>query len=444
MKRLLSVSLLMLMVSWAVSGSCGIATIACAAQQISSPDLAQGTVITPQNWWQYKNYMPAGMQALFAGAYHWKFPANFQMVVGPSHRFAPPKSYQENTEKYSAEVKIVQLPGGGHSLSGYVAGLPFPRPADPLKGWKILVDEWYRYVPYLICSAPSGYQLSLNDRFGHAAQLRTPLVYRRLSHISDPGMPLTDPQAQGIDYSEWIEVLQPEESRYSQNLTLYYDDPAKPEDVFLFIPALRRSLRLSSAARCSPFVGTDWTQDDVRTGFNGGIIRWQAEWLKNQRILTLITANPEDFGSWSNYYRGVLFPKPSWAKFELRDSYVIDVRRIRSQRPGYCYGKQVMYIDQENYNLYWKDIYDSSMHYWKALIGDHIASPVPGEGMQAETGNLIESVYDMQNGHSSIAISTDPEGGWVHNNQACRNYQGVNYDNVARYSTAAGLAQVLR
>ncbi|MGH7905714.1 MAG: DUF1329 domain-containing protein [Candidatus Binataceae bacterium] len=406
--------------------------------------IPQGTVITLKNWQQYKGFMPYGMQQMFAGTYHWKFPASFQMEIGPRHHYAPPKTFTENTEKYASQVKVVNLPNGGHSISGYVAGLPFPNPTDPMKGYKILVNEWYRYVPYIICSAAYGYQLILEDRFGNETTLATPLVYRRLSHISDYDYPITDPHAQGIDYSEWVEVLLPEQDKYTQNLTLYYNDPSKPEVVVLFIPALRRSLRLSTAARCAPFVGTDWTQDDVRTGFNGGIVRWDSTFLREQPVITLTTVDRMKFSNWKNYYPGVIWPEPSWAKYETRPSYVIDVRRIPSERAGYCYGKQIMYVDKENYDLYWKDIYDSSMKYWKALVGDHIASPVPHEGMQFETGNLIERVYDMQSAHFSIVVSSDPRGNWDHNNGECKNYNGMNYDNVVKYSTAAGLALVLR
>src|SRR5690348_13848332 len=35
-----------------------------------------GTVITMQNWQQYRQYMPDGMAALFAGQYFWKMPAD--------------------------------------------------------------------------------------------------------------------------------------------------------------------------------------------------------------------------------------------------------------------------------------------------------------------------------------------------------------------------------
>jgi hypothetical protein len=381
---------------------------------------------------------------MFAGSVFWKFPPDFQLVVGPPHHYQPPTTYVANTEKYASQVKIVNLPDGGHSITGYVAGLPFPNPSPPLKGWKILVNEWYRYVPWIICSSKPGYQVILKDRFGSMYTERTALVYRRMSHISDYDKPITDPQAQGIDYSEWVQLPAPEQVKYITNLTLYYDDLLKPEDVFLFIPALRRSLRLSAAARCAPFVGLDHTQDDVRTGFNGGIVRWVVKFLRNQQIVTLTTSDPAVYGKWENYYPSLLFPKPVIGKWELRPVYVIDVRRVPAQRAGYCYGKQIMYIDGDSYNILWKENYDSSMKPWKDLVAIHIASPVPREGVQAETGNFIQLMYDQQNDHMTAAITADEHGQADVNNSACTNYDGINYTNVERYSSVAGLSEILR
>ncbi|MGH7905980.1 MAG: DUF1329 domain-containing protein, partial [Candidatus Binataceae bacterium] len=253
------------------------------------------------------------------------------------------------------------------------------------------------------------------------------------------------PNNEGIAYSEWIMVMLPEQSRYLTNLTIYYLDPTKPEDVYLFIPALRRSLRLSTAARCSPFIGSDLTQDDPRTGFNGGIARFDAKYIRDQNILTIVNSGPKDFGNPAYFYPSCLFPTPKVGKWEVHSTWLIDTRRIPSQRKGYCYGKQMMWVDKYDGNLLWKDNYDTSMRLWKSALLVHIASPVPGQGIQFETGNFIEVWYDQQNDHMSWYVTSDPQGRWYLANQACKNANGVDYyDNVKQYNTVAGLAQVMR
>ncbi len=402
-----------------------------------------GTVITMQNWQQYKQFMSVGLQDLFAGQYHWKLPPDVQLVVGAPAVYTPVKEFAADTAKYSGQVRIVNLPNGGHAIAGYVAGLPFPNPSAPMKGYKILVNNWYHYFPWDACGKHLWNHLM--DRFGDRTANNLELNYRRLSYISDYGQPHVAPDAQGIYFSEFLMVLAPEESKYVSQLTLYYTDPNKPIDLFLFIPALRRTLRLSSAARCAPVVGTDLTQDDVKWGFNGGITRFDAKYLHDQKVLTLIHSDPKMFGNVQKYYYpSVLFPTPAVGKWQLRDVYVISAGRIPSQRSGYCYSRRVMYVDKETYNDLWNDLYDAAGKLWKIQIIAHIESPIPHEGEQFETGNFINTIWDVQNAHMTSSQSSDAAGRWFQDGENCRNYEGTDFTVTSKYNTVQALSQIMR
>lgn len=91
--------------------------------------IAPGTIITLQNWQQYKQFMPAGMQALFAGTYFWKLPPDFKMIIGPTSFYPLPEACLKHTRQYSGRVQIKDLPDGEHTINGYVAVQPFPDPA---------------------------------------------------------------------------------------------------------------------------------------------------------------------------------------------------------------------------------------------------------------------------------------------------------------------------
>jgi hypothetical protein len=429
-------SLFAILVLIAVASLCDIGEAA-----DNSHSIPVGTVITLNNWQQYQHFMPEGMRLLFSGTIFWKLPADFQMVIGPTSSYPPPKAYLENTRKYSSRVKIKELPDGRHTITDYVAGLPFPDPAGPMKGYKILVDNWYRYIPYLVCGNDN-HQV-LQDRYGNTTAFKMALVDRRLSHISDGGQPINDRRAQGVDYSEWEMVLEPEQQKYTTTLTLYYVDPARPEDDFLFVPTLRRVIRESANSRCAPAFGSDWTPDDFKGGFNGGIAIFDADYLRDQPVLTLVNADPRTFGTLSNYY-SILFPKPAIGKWEVHDTYVINARRIPSMRAGYCYGKQIMYIDKQNFIIVWKDVYDSHLKFAKMEMDEHIATSVPNEGIQWETNNTIETVWDPERKHMSWWATTGPGGRGIFANEKCRNVDGENYDDVQRYSTVGGLTQVMR
>ncbi|HTW86727.1 MAG TPA: hypothetical protein VMD75_01860, partial [Candidatus Binataceae bacterium] len=49
-----------------------------------------GTVITMQNWQNYKDYLPAGLQLMFDGKTPWKLEPDYRMVIGPTHNYRWP------------------------------------------------------------------------------------------------------------------------------------------------------------------------------------------------------------------------------------------------------------------------------------------------------------------------------------------------------------------
>ena len=53
----------------------------------------------------------------------------------------------------------------------------------------------------------------------------------------------------------------------------------------MFLPSLRRSLRLSSAARCSPILGSDWVQDDNSDGMAFQIPNFNVRFLGQKKML---------------------------------------------------------------------------------------------------------------------------------------------------------------
>lgn len=395
-------------------------------------------IITMQNWHQYEQYMPEGLKALFSGQYFWKFPSDFQMVVKPSTHYQNPARYEEDTEKYSHDVKIVNLADGGHNISGYVAGLPFPSPREPLRGWKLLIDDWYAYEPFVLCG-PSGWAWS-EDRFYNLHSVQQIWVEGRLSHLSDPGYPRTIPGTQGDFLAEYTQLAAPEQAKYTTVLTMYYDNLAKPEDLFVFIPALRRSLRVSTAARCAPFNGTDWTYDDTHRGaFNGNATRFDADYLGEKKILESLDVTPElkpllDF---NNYYPKVLFGKPDLESWQIRDTWVINVHPIAAYAKGYCYGKRILYIDKESYLSQWADLYDAGDKLWKADYDPQGMVDVPGVGPTWQnTGWGVN--YDLQNAHMSMVVLNFVA------NQDCQNLHGVDYTNVSHFLGLSALAQVMR
>ncbi len=205
------------------------------------------------------------------------------------------------------------------------------------------------------------------DRFGGIFCQSVEYVYRQLTYNSDPRVPAQTAQAQDPWFTEWIMVESPEESKYTAQLTLFPRDNQRNEELYVFLPSLRRSIRLSVAARCSPVLGTDYIQDDYKSvGFNGGIAMFDAKFLGRRKLLTLFgdyNALAGDFPN--NYYMPLGWPKPSWGAWPLRDVDVIDARRVPSKRNGYCVSSRIIYEDAQTHYALWEESFDANLKLWK-------------------------------------------------------------------------------
>ncbi len=422
-----------------VIGLIGVSAAGAAAA--SAATIAPGTKITLANWAQYRQFMPDGMAVLFAGGQAWKMPADVEIDVGPTIIHPLPKGYVEATEKYAGQVRLEALPGGGHNLAGYMAGVPFPHPAGPDEGWEILADNWFRYAPHLAVSPPNHpITECTQDGYGNVSCEQEMYVDRWLSHVTDPGAPMTDPAADGRFETRFGMVVEPEQRKYTATLSIFYDDLTRLPAAYIFTPAERRVMQLSSGARCQPSGGGDMTADDYRYGFAGSIPYFSAQPLGQRKILALLdyAAPPGIFPA--TYDMPLGFPKPNWGKWELRDVYVIDVRKIPSQAEGYCYGRRVMYIDRQFYGALWLDLYDMKMRLWKTAHISPQAMEVPGIGVVSNAGSFSEQFWDLINQHGTYDSSFDAHGHTTDVNSQVPQ----TYNDIEKYSSPNGLNEVMR
>jgi hypothetical protein len=184
---------------------------------------------------------------------------------------------------------------------------------------------------YLVgISAELGNAGSFNskDHIGNYNTEVVDAVYWQLAYNweSDQGVLRIDPKAAGAWYSEYLSVEEPEQFKYTAVLTIFWQDNLKDEDDYVFVPSLRRSLRLSSSAGCAPVLGSDFVKDDQRVRWNGGVGKFEGTWLRDRRLLTLFIMNGKAAGTFPAEYDGILgCPKPSWGEWETRDTYVVDI-----------------------------------------------------------------------------------------------------------------------
>jgi hypothetical protein len=235
-------------------------------------------------------------------------------------------------------------------------------------------------------------------------------------------------------------VEEPEELRYTTLLILYPKNVQRDEELFTYIPSLRRWIRGSLASRCSPVVGTDYVRDDFRrVGFNGGLGLFDAQFLKHQQILALTGDYSPLGGDFpENYYRPLGWPQPTWGNWQLRDADVIDVRRLPGENSGYCYGKRIIYQDSATHYALWEDVYDRKMRLWKtAWLAQRLITVSP---LGQVPGAFSSTAWDFERHHLTNASTQGEKGGDV----LVDGFVPQEYWNFRRYSSLEGLAQIMK
>ena len=406
------------------------------ADGITAP-IPPGTTITKQNWQRYRQFMPEGMAALFEGKYSWQMPADVSLEVGPTVIHPLPRNYLAATEKYAAQVQIQELPNGGLTLRNYQGGIPFPNPTEPHKGWKILADLWYRYVPHL--SADTHASGCLVDHYRNISCKAAEIVTHQLAFNTDPGIPATLPESAGKFLTQWLMVLEPEDARYTATLNISYTDLSRPDDSYVFLPALRRYQPISSLARCSPSQGTDATPEELHSGFDSNLTQLKVDFIGEKKILALVDAATPTTRFPLDFYMPLGWPTKAWGKWQLRDVYVISLSKLPAYASGYCYGKRVIYLDKQFSAPLWEEMYDMKMTPWKFLGMFLKTCDVSQVGPVNSCGAELEAYWDIQNDHATF-FNDPAEGHPLYTNEAAPK----EYFDLVRYTTASGLNQIMR
>jgi hypothetical protein len=459
----------------------------------SAPAVPAGTTITKSNWMQYKQFFSEGEAGLWEGRWFWRMPDDVQINVGPTQVYSLPEPFIEMTEKYGDQTQLVRLADGRWRLKNYIAGMPFPIPHEPNMGVKILANMNYRIAPHLIAGfSDSGTvgRICEIDSWSNASCWRVDYDFRQMAYNWEPGVPRVEPDAGGAWLGEWVQVEEPEQIRYTADLVLMWQDNLRPPDHYAFIPALRRSLRLSDTTKCEPlFSSGDRPNDYSQTGWNagmsdsahdynsrpgwlepvlappgqsftwsggtpttspqelsimhggwnGGIGDFDVRLVRRQKLLALTQLTPE-YGKFPDSYDMPLgWAKPSWGRWELRNVWVIEVRPI-PLIANHCRGKRVMYVDTSLNAPLAEDLYDGNMNLSKVMVLSSQPQIVPGYGMQSWAGGGILQLWDVQGAHAFMSLTADERGRTWSIDSAVK----PQYNSITEFQNPGGLMELMR
>ena len=428
-----------IVVSWALAATASAQNkfdaqdYAALAAADSHATIAPGTRITLANWTEYRRFMPIGMQALFNGKYTWKIGPGpeYAMEVGPTIPIPLSAKYLADTKKYAGGVRLEKVATGGYTIRNYVAGIPFPNPAEPEMGIKLMYDVWFPYHPFVLDMPIVSITV---DQFHNTANTTLDTVVWKLNHISDEGKPRSM-YAPGYLEADRFEVLEPQQQKYSTQLFLQPDDPAAVQESYVFAPSMRRSLRLSTSARCAS--AGDSVPDDNGSGFFFQPVNFTAKMLGLKRTLAMMHLTPAGLTPDGYMVQGPLpgWPKPISGKWELRDTYIVDVTPLAAAG-DYCYSHKIGYVDKETYALTWMEMYgrDSELsRVWPVY-------QVPRQIASGEKVLLPEAfsttILNFKSSHATVALQDGPA---LIDDQAPKDLQ-----NASVAASSSGLVQIMK
>ena len=113
-----------------------------------------------------------------------------------------------------------------------------------------------------------------------------------------------------------------------------YDNPFKDDEMWAYIPTLRRTLRLVSSERSNPVRGSAYTWDDFY-GFDGQPMKYDFKLVDEKPMLVIVNQKTLALPG-SEYERGYDRPVMDGPDdpFEIRKVYIIESKKQGYQQSG--------------------------------------------------------------------------------------------------------------
>jgi hypothetical protein len=351
-------------------------------------DLKPGDTIGPDNWERVKGMVGDNLLDRIRQGYSFK--------IKESTRYDVPRQYMEATKKYSGKVRL----GADGELLNYVAGRPFPQiePRDPQAGQKVAWNFYWRWRgdDY---KAGGGTEIGRVIRYAiekdgseRRADFVSYFLFPRTRVTLDP-----KPVIPGYEHVDSIQLRidqYPRDTAGTALLEIRYADPKRPDDLYLYIPNLRRIRRSTTTQRCQTLAPSEFNLDDINF-FSGKITDFNYKLLGEKKAFTNYAQEKVPYHRKQGDYLPI---DESW---EVQDVYVLE---ITPKDPNYCSAKRVLWINKVTWEPAWGMTWDRKGEYWKEMALFHFpAKLVDGQVVWEEgTGYIV----NVQNGRSSVLTTS--------------------------------------
>ncbi|MFO7962279.1 MAG: DUF1329 domain-containing protein [Desulfobacterales bacterium] len=356
----------------------------------SAQQVNVGDIITPANVDQYTDYLPPFVVQFIKDGFGVVSPdVTSPIYVGDVHTPLAPESFRKESEKNSGKVT---LNPEDMKLTGFeYCGIPFPDVEEPNKVEKILCNYYYRWrsddyyykEPFATTSKRKG---------GRITCYNTTSALVRYVGRTAPGLETNLDNPNDLFWVQMNRFLQPS-FKNLRTLQWRYLDPKKDDDMWSYIPTLRRTLRMVSSERANPINGTPLTYDDFM-GFDGKLNKFTYKLSEEKKVIGNINMDAQ--AHIRRYpdlrYESPLFHGPEYP-YGIADVYIIDVI---PKDPTYPESKKVLYMNKLNYMNVYSIVYDKRGQPWKGLVNNVSETKT----VQGEKGYFNAQMdFDMKTGY---------------------------------------------
>jgi hypothetical protein len=317
-----------------------IISILCLFFNISfAKEIKPGVVITKDN---YKEYLPELKRLMTKSMFKIHVEIEVKnglktMPIVEREKWLSKKGYRDATKKYSGRCKI----GPNMELLNYVAGAPFPNPKNGIElAWDIQHTITYEQAHFM-----GDYDLYDKDRKPERRVSNNFGVIKYIGRTFNPPMPEIKPNPERIWWKLFQYVTYPFDARGFIVTRKRYLDIKKEDDMWAYLPTLRRIRRLTGADVQDPLLGSDYCIDD----YSGWTQRVNPKVMSfkflGEREILFPSYHVEDkpFPITPEEYlkdKGGALQVP-WCKIRV---YILEVDM---HDPTYMYSKRLLYVDRD-------------------------------------------------------------------------------------------------
>ncbi len=351
-------------------------------------DLRPGETIGPNNWQR--------IQGMVGDNFLNRIKAGHTIQIKPSKTYRPLKEYSDATEKYSGKVRL----GTNGELLGFVAGQPFPKLdlSDAQIGQKLAWNFFWRWLgdDYKTGGAVKGGKIIRSaiekDGSERRADLVSYFLFPRTRYVLDPKPVI--PGYEHIDYMQLRIDSYPRDAAGTTTLEIRYADPGRSDDLYIYIPSIRRIRRATTTQRCQTLAPSEFNLDDINS-FNGKITDFNYKFLGEKKILANLSQEHLPFHRKQGDYL------PLDEKWEVVDTYVLE---ITPKDPNYCYPRKLLHLNKMTFDTHWTLIWDKRGEYWKEQFGMFTPVKLPDGREVWSVADVV--IVNVQNGRSTIVTAT--------------------------------------